>query len=585
MIRTFFALAFMAAVLVATAAPVSAQAPEKVVFALNWFAVGDHAAYWVALEKGYYKAKGLDVELQNSKGSGDSIAKVDTGRADIGLADSAVVIAAVSRGGKIKVVGMVFDKTPLNIWSRKEAPITKPKDLEGKTIGAPPGDGQRQVFPAFAKLHGIDQAKVTWVNVEPAAKIPALAEKRVDSVADYTTGLPFYEKAMGKGNAVMMPWAEHGFEGPAQGAARLPRGLLHGLAGRHGGPQVGARDLQEARARDRPVHHRAQHEDGVRADEDGSLREERYRLDGGEEDVPVGGPGQHLHGRAGQGRVQGRLHQRVPDEDRAAEEHALGVAAAPAFIGLDRIGMTYEAASGPVEALRDISFAVERGELVALVGPSGCGKSTLLRIIAGLRPATAGSVFVAGRTVTRPIAAVGMVFQAPVLLRWRSILDNVLLPAELAGLDARQYRERAGQLLRLVGLAGFEDKLPRELSGGMQQRASLCRALLLDPPLLLMDEPFGALDAMTRDEMNLELLRVWGEGAARDRKTIVFVTHSIPEAVFLADRVVVMTPRPGRVARVCPVGLPRPRTVAARASADFGRLSLEIYEILTARPA
>ncbi len=261
------------------------------------------------------------------------------------------------------------------------------------------------------------------------------------------------------------------------------------------------------------------------------------------------------------------------------------MAAAPAFIGLDRVGMTYEAASGPVEALRDISFAVERGELVALVGPSGCGKSTLLRIIAGLRPATAGSVFVAGRTVTRPIAEVGMVFQAPVLLRWRSVLDNVLLPAELAGLDARQYRERAGQLLRLVGLAGFEDKLPRELSGGMQQRASLCRALLLDPPLLLMDEPFGALDAMTRDEMNLELLRVWGEGAARDRKTIVFVTHSIPEAVFLADRVVVMTPRPGRVARVCPVGLPRPRTVAARASADFGRLSLEIYEILTARPA
>ncbi len=161
---------------VAPAAPAAAQAPEKVVFALNWFAVGDHAAYWVALEKGYYKAKGLDVELQNSKGSGDSIAKVDTGRADIGLADSAVVIAAVGRGGKIKVVGMVFDKTPLNIWSRKEAPITKPKDLE------------------------------------PAAKSPALAEKRVDSVADYTTGLPFYEKAMGKGNAVMMPWAEHGFD-------------------------------------------------------------------------------------------------------------------------------------------------------------------------------------------------------------------------------------------------------------------------------------------------------------------------------------------------------------------------------------
>jgi len=192
--------------------PWAQQPPQKVVFALNWFPVGDHAAYWVALEKGYYRQRGLDVDMQNSKGSGDSIAKVDTGRADIGLADSAVVIASAARGTKVKVVGMVFDKSPLNIWSRKEAPITKPKDLEGKTVAAPPGDGQRQMFPAFARLNGIDQTKVTWVNVEPAAKVPALAEKRVDAVADYTTGMPFYEKAIGKGNAVMLPWADHGFD-------------------------------------------------------------------------------------------------------------------------------------------------------------------------------------------------------------------------------------------------------------------------------------------------------------------------------------------------------------------------------------
>jgi NitT/TauT family transport system substrate-binding protein len=202
----------LGALLVAGPLVPAAQPMQKVTFALNWFAVGDHAAYWVALDKGYYKARALDVELQNSKGSGDSIAKVDTGRADIGLADSAVVIAAVGRGAKVKVVGMVFDKTPLNVWSWKDAPITRPKDLEGKTIGAPPGDGQRLVFPAFAKMHGIDPSKVTWVNVEPAAKIPALAERRVNAVADYTTGLPFYEKAMGKGNPVMMPWAEHGFD-------------------------------------------------------------------------------------------------------------------------------------------------------------------------------------------------------------------------------------------------------------------------------------------------------------------------------------------------------------------------------------
>ena len=250
------------------------------------------------------------------------------------------------------------------------------------------------------------------------------------------------------------------------------------------------------------------------------------------------------------------------------------------MIVLDRVGMTYRAESGPVEALRDVGFSVGRGELVALVGPSGCGKSTLLRVVAGLRRPTRGSVEVDGRAVTGPIPSVGMVFQAPVLLKWRTVRDNVLLPAELAGLERARYRERAEHLLRLVGLDGFADRLPRELSGGMQQRAAICRALLLDPPLLLMDEPFGALDAMTRDEMNLELLRVWGEPAAA-RKTVVFVTHSIPEAVFLADRVVVMSPRPGRVARVVDVPLPRPRTPATRAAPQFGALSLEIHETLT----
>lgn len=194
------------------AAPGAALSQEKVTFSLNWFPVGDHAAYWVALDKGYFSDRGLDVTLENSKGSGDSIAKVDSGRADIGLADSAVVIASRARGTTIKVVGMVFDKTPLNTFSRTENPVKVPKDLEGKTIGAPPGDGQRQMWPAFAAANNIDESKVTWVNVEPAAKIAALAEKRVDSVADYTTGLPLYEKPMGEGTVVMMPWADHGFD-------------------------------------------------------------------------------------------------------------------------------------------------------------------------------------------------------------------------------------------------------------------------------------------------------------------------------------------------------------------------------------
>src|SRR5512144_37052 len=247
--------------------------------------------------------------------------------------------------------------------------------------------------------------------------------------------------------------------------------------------------------------------------------------------------------------------------------------------------MTYPTASGPVEALRDIDLAVGRGELVAIVGPSGCGKSTLLRIIAGLRPPSRGRVEVDGRPVVRPLASVGMVFQAPVLLKWRSIEANVLLPAELSQLDPRAYRERAAELLRLVGLSDFAQKLPRELSGGMQQRAALCRALLLDPPLLLMDEPFGALDAMTRDDMALELLRIWGERdlAREARKTVLFVTHSISEAVFLSDRVVVMSPRPGRIAADLRVDLPRPRTVELRGSETFGRLNLDIFRALTGR--
>ena len=246
------------------------------------------------------------------------------------------------------------------------------------------------------------------------------------------------------------------------------------------------------------------------------------------------------------------------------------------MIVLDGVGMTYEADSGPVEALRDITLEIGRGELVALVGPSGCGKSTLLRIIAGLRAATRGRVVVDGAAVTRPIPAVGMVFQAPVLLRWRTILDNVLLAAELAGRERAAHRARAEALLALVGLQGFGDKRPRELSGGMQQRASLCRALLLDPPLLLMDEPFGALDALTREQISMDIQRLWME----TRKTALHITHSIPEAVLLADRVVVMTPRPGRIARVFDVPLARPRTVATRAIPAFGTLTVAIHEAL-----
>ena len=230
-----------------------------------------------------------------------------------------------------------------------------------------------------------------------------------------------------------------------------------------------------------------------------------------------------------------------------------------------------------VLALDDLSFTVGRGEFVSLVGPSGCGKSTLLRLIAGLIPPTSGEIEVDGARVSQPIP-VGFVFQAPALLPWRSVLGNVLVSAELAGRRAADYRAKARELLDLVGLSGFEHSSPNQLSGGMQQRVSLCRALVLDPPLLLMDEPFGALDAMTRDEMNAELLRIWAQGNVA--KTVVFVTHSIQEAVFLSDRLIVMTPRPGRIARDAASVLPRPRQEEMRGTRDFAAQTQEIYSLL-----
>jgi NitT/TauT family transport system ATP-binding protein len=249
-------------------------------------------------------------------------------------------------------------------------------------------------------------------------------------------------------------------------------------------------------------------------------------------------------------------------------------------IRLDGVDKTYRTRRRDlVHAVADITLHVGENEFVTLVGPSGCGKSTLLKLVAGLVPLTRGRITVRGAPVSEPFADVGFVFQQPVLLPWRTVLDNVLFSIEMLGLEPRAYRKPAEDLLELTGLQGFETKYPRELSGGMQQRVAICRALLPDPGLLLMDEPFGALDAMTREEMSFELLRIWEER----RKTILFVTHSIPEAILLADRVVVMTPRPGRIARVLDVDLPRPRTMDLEFDPRFKAHSDEVRSLIFAR--
>ena len=226
-----------------------------------------------------------------------------------------------------------------------------------------------------------------------------------------------------------------------------------------------------------------------------------------------------------------------------------------AAIEVRNVSKVYASQDGSVEALSDVSFAMSDAEFVTIVGHSGCGKTTLLKIVAGLLAPSSGAVTARGRSVSGPLSDVGMVFQRPVLLKWRSILDNVMLPIEMLHLPRAEGGERALDLLKLAGLIDFRHHYPAQLSGGMQQRAAICRALVHDPSLLLMDEPFGALDLMTREDMNLELLRIWSQR----RKTTLLVTHSISEAVFLADRVIVMTPRPGRVADVVQVVLPRPR--------------------------
>ena len=249
------------------------------------------------------------------------------------------------------------------------------------------------------------------------------------------------------------------------------------------------------------------------------------------------------------------------------------------MIRLQEVEKTYRTRRGDlVHALAETTLEIGDRELVTLVGPSGCGKSTLLKLVAGLVPPSRGQIRVREQPVTGPFPDVGFVFQQPVLLPWRSVLDNVLFSVEMLGLDLRQYRKPAGDLLELTGLAGFETKYPRELSGGMQQRVAICRALLPDPSLLLMDEPFGALDEIGRERMNQELQHIWSETG----KTILFVTHSIPEAILLADRVVVMSPRPGRVARVLRVDLPRPRTMELEFDPRFKAHSDEIRSLIFA---
>jgi len=237
----------------------------------------------------------------------------------------------------------------------------------------------------------------------------------------------------------------------------------------------------------------------------------------------------------------------------------------PGFLEIEGVNKIYESERGALQALKDVSLSIGQGEFISIVGPSGCGKSTLLKCIAGLEAVSSGRLALHGQQITAPPQDMGVVFQRDLLMEWRNILDNVLVAAEFHGLKRRDHEPRARELLSLFGLGGFLERFPRELSGGMRQRVSICRALLLDPQLLLMDEPFGALDPFTRDELNAELQRTW----LATKKTVVFITHSIPEAVYLGSRVVIMARSPGRVEEVVPIDIARPRGLDVRETPQF----------------
>ncbi len=245
------------------------------------------------------------------------------------------------------------------------------------------------------------------------------------------------------------------------------------------------------------------------------------------------------------------------------------------FLDIESVDKVYGARGGDITALKNVTLSVGMSQFVSLLGPSGCGKSTLLRCVAGLERPSRGRISLHGRQVLGPPTDMGIVFQRDVLLDWLTVERNILLPTRIRGLPAAEWTGKIRELLEVIGLKGFENRFPWELSGGMRQRVAICRALLLDPVLLLMDEPFGALDAMTRDELNLELQRIWLANA----KTVLFVTHSIPEAVFLSDRIVVMSRSPGRVVDIVSIDLPRPRPLAIRESREFGQYVARIREI------
>ena len=529
---------------------------------------GLHVPFYYGKERGFYKEEGIDLTINEGRGSANTVQVVAAGSDTFGLADSSSVVATAAKGAEIKSVMSLLNSTGFSVVSLASAGIKTPKDLEGKKLAVSPGDPLGQLFRALAAHNKLDMSKITFVQVDPAAKVVAVLEKRVDALLGGADDQFFLIKYKGEEPAALR-YADHGANivgmtiltqeatiktkpdlvrrfvkatarsweeakknpeaavdatmkvkpdlnrasqtRPAQGRHRAAGlGELEGphRLGRPEGLGPDASRCSSSIATCRPT------SPGPRSTPTSSCRNKWSRH------LPVGTRGaQPLHrGRGRQPDVPPRR-----DDDARARPHRP-----------DGRGGRVRRDRRPVGLRQEHAAAHHRR-------PAAPHR----RQRAARRPR--------GRAARRP--ALGIVFQSPVLLEWRNVLDNVLLQLELRGLDPKAYVARAHELLAKVGLGEFHDRRPRELSGGMRQRAAIVRALIHDPPLLLMDEPFGALDALTREQMRIDLEELWMQTG----KTVLFITHSIDEAVLLADRVIVMSPRPGRIEQVYDIALPRPR--------------------------
>src|SRR5256885_836234 len=455
------------ALLILTLLAVPGLAQEKFQFRLNWTLYGEHAPFFVARDKGFYRDEGLEVEILEGSGSTTVAQLVANKTNPVAYVDAATMMRGVGAGMPIKAVGVTLQQSPMSFIYRADAPRpTKISEIRGSRIAITAGDASLAIFTPFMGKLGMKLEDVQMITAaNPQAKEQAVLNKQADALLGY-----FMDQGprMQLQTGVKMGWTR-----------------LYDMAG--------VSTLSSANIVNNDWAKEAKSQDQLRRFLRASQRGWQHTFD---------------------------------NRDEAA---GIFIKHAPPFN-------------------KEVS-------LLEISGPSGCGKTTLLKMVAGLVPYSSGSITVGGRKVDRPQTDVGIVFQESILLDWRDVLSNVMLQVDIRGMDRATYEAVAKHLLRQTGLEGFENRKPYELSGGMRQRVSICRALVHDPPLLLMDEPFGALDALTREQISMDIQRVWMER----RKTALHITHSIPEAVLLADRVVVMSPRPGRIVEILDVDLPRPR--------------------------